>query len=466
MSAPTDRPAAARVGPAAPASTTGLPATPLARHRKLLVGLIVAVVVMAILPDLLQYLMAKHQAETVRHLPPRVPLARMATWAAAAALLLLCSVILCGREDANRKISGLSVLLLTLLIPYAISPSLPGSDSIIRIGLAVAVTLAVWSLAAPVDGLKWVPITGSMLGAYSITGALIRPELMNFRTGSAKSLVLDWQLAGPFIHSNALGMYCVLSLALSPLIVSLRWRTLHGSILCAAVVASASRTALIAAAILALWWIFCWARSAKSVRAAGTVLVGLCAACVLILPLLIWNSHAFNGRAQIWSASLNAWEESRLVGLGIDWYTTSATSAPFFAQWADLRSGLDVFIPSQGHNLVVDTLVRSGLVGGCLLVLILLAATRSIRALDFLGHQIAYFGYLIVFLVVSCTENIWILLPNMALFPVVGLVFAVLVVSRHDAPAGAVRQSAATAGGVSYSAPRVSARRPMNPTHG
>ena len=90
----------------------------------------------------------------------------------------------------------------------------------------------------------------------------------------------------------------------------------------------------------------------------------------------------------------------------------------------------------SAHNLILDTLVTSGLVGTCVLLLVLLVAVRSIRAFDVASHQIACFGYLIAFLVASTTEAIWILLPYMELFPVVGLVFAVVIVARHDVQAG------------------------------
>jgi hypothetical protein len=76
-------------------------------------------------------------------------------------------------------------------------------------------------------------------------------------------------------------------------------------------------------------------------------------------------------------------------------------------------------------------------VGICVLVLVLLAAIRSTRALHVSSHQIACFGYLIAFLIASTTEATWVLLPNRELFPVVGLVFALLIVARHDVQAGA-----------------------------
>jgi O-antigen ligase len=304
-----------------------------------------------------------------------------------------------------------------------ITPGLPGRGDIVSVALAAAVILAVWNIGPSVDVLKWVSISGSLIGAYSLVGGLIAPEHMMYGLNSKKALIGNIQLAGPFAHSNTLGIYCLLSLALIPLIVSVRWRVFHGLILCTAIVASASRTALLVAGALALWWILCRCRSVISVRVAGTALVGACAVTVLVLPLLSWDPRAFTGRAYVWAESLSAWQESRLFGLGINWFTTAIQSSASVAGWGYVRSG---------HNLVINTLVTSGLVGICVLVLLLLAAMRSTLALDVTSHQIACFGYLIAFLLISTTEAIWILLPNTELFPVVGLVFAVLIVARHD----------------------------------
>jgi O-antigen ligase len=415
--------------------------------------LIIAVVVMAWVPDLVYFLDVKHMPDTARQLAPRLPLERFVKSMAAVALFLVCSVITLGRGHPDRKVSGAIVLLLGLIIPYVISPGLPGTTEIVQVALAAVVILAVWNIGASVDGLKWVSISGSMVAAYSIIGALIAPEYMNYRLDSTKAFIANWQLAGPFWHSNNLGEYCILALAISPLIGSVRWRILHGLILCTAIVASASRTALIAAGALALWWIICWFRSMISVRFAGTALIGICAAAMLALPLLSWNRLAFTGRGSIWPASLNAWEESRLVGLGINWFVTTATPAPYSQHWARMGSA---------HNVVVDTLVRSGLVGICLLALVLLAAIHSTRALDVSRHQIACFGYLIVFFVVSTTEAIWALLPNMELFPVVGLVLAVMIVARRDVQAGATEKSTFSRAGFLTTSHLTSMRRPTN----
>jgi hypothetical protein len=98
------------------------------------------------------------------------------------------------------------------------------------------------------------------------------------------------------------------------------------------------------------------------------------------------------------------------------------------------KTDLGNWSPPHGHNLVVDALVKSGLLGLCILALVLWAAIRSTRAIEVSSHQIACFGYLIAFLVISATEAIWIP-PTLQLFPVVGLVFAVVIFSRYDVQA-------------------------------
>jgi O-antigen ligase len=423
MPASTDRPVASRAHRASSARNTE-PAITGGQQSRALVALIIAVVAVAVLPNLVKYLNVKHEL-TDYDPPAQFPLAKDLSLTTVVALFLACSVIVLGRRGhLDRNVSGAIILLLALLVPYIISPYLPETADIFKVALAAAVIVAVWSIGAPVDGLKWVPITGSLIGIYSIIGGLIIPVYMMSVTDSSKLLFAKWQLAGPFWHANVLGLYSVFALALTPLIASVRWRIFHGLILCAAIVASAERTALVAAGILALWWIICCFRSMISVRFAGTLLIGCCAAAMLMLPLLNSNPNAFVHRGYAWAASLSAWQQSPLVGLGIKFVGTHYRTIS--AAWSF----------HHGHNLVVDTLVRSGLVGICVLVLVLLAAIRSTRAFDVSSHRIAFFGYLIAFLVASCTEVNWTLIPTMPLFPVVGLVFAVLICREAYRPGG------------------------------
>jgi hypothetical protein len=411
MSAPSDRLAASRVSGLSPVGNTQ-PAVFGGQQRALIV-LIFALVVMAILPYLVKNLNVT-RVTSESDLLAEVSLTRGVATTAAVALLLVCSLIVLGHGRADRNISAPSILLLALVVPYMISPTLPGIEDIVKVTLGVAVIVTIWSIAVPVDGLKWVPITASLIGMYSIIGGLIFPEYMN-RPNSAKALISNWELAGPFWGSNVLGLYCLFSLALTPLITSVRWRVVNGSILFATIVASSARTAVIGAGILVLWWIFCRFRSGISVRRVGTVLIGFCASAVVALPLLTSNPYAFVGRGYAWAESLTLWKESPLVGLGVHFVGPHFKANP--ASWWF----------SHGHNLVIDSLVRSGLIGISILLLVLLAAVRSTRSFDDSPQQTAFFGYLIAFLAASTTEVNWTLIPNRPLFPVVGLIFIVLI---------------------------------------
>ncbi|MFG1930094.1 O-antigen ligase family protein [Mycobacterium sp. NPDC048908] len=426
MSASTDRPTAPgrhRVHP----ENGGAPPAADSKRGWPLVVLVGAVVAMSILPDLVHFMNVERDPTVIDF--ARYPLARNISVVAAVALFLTCFAVIFWRGRSRGNVAGLISILVALLVPVAIHPASPDKADVVKIALAVVVIVAVWKVGAPVEMLKWVAVSGSLIAIYSLIGAVTAPEHINYRTDSEKAFIGNLQLAGPFVHSNALALYCVLALALVPLIVSIRWRICNGLILILAIVASASRTALLAVAILALWWIFCRFRSRLPLRLVGSAMVAVCAAIALTLPLLSWSPSAFSGRGYAWTATLQAWQVSRLVGLGPDWFTTTTASWERPGSWA-FRSG---------HNLVIDTLAKSGLVGICLLALVLLCATCAACVLDIPHQQIACFGYLIAFLIEASTETTWFLLPSMSLFPVVGLVFAVLIAGSGTSGRGNIR---------------------------
>src|SRR4029079_14129652 len=136
-----------------------------------------------------------------------------------------------------------------------------------------------------------------------------------------------------------------------------------GSILFVTIVAAASRTALIAAALVVLWWLICWFKSFISMRIAGTLVVGLTATAMFVFPFVHWDPAAFTDRASVWAESLRVWQQSPVVGKGVNWFLEDAQAAGNIAKWAFVGTG---------HNMVVDTLVKSGLLGLAVLVLVLL----------------------------------------------------------------------------------------------
>ena len=388
--------------------------------------MIVLAIGLAVVPEVITHLNVKHSPD----LPPtqddsgasKFPLAHLASLAGSALLLSLSFIIALRRGLPNRDITGGLILLLAVNLPYLVSPTPPEMGDLVKIVLANALVLALWNTGAPIAELKWVPIVVTLIGAYSIVGGLVLPEYMMYQSNSEKAIIEGWELAGPFGHGNVLGMYCGLAFALVPLISGDRWRLLSGSILVATAVPSASRTAVIAAGIVGLWWMMCWFRSVISVRLAGTVLVGCAAAAMFVFPFLNWDPDAFSDRAFIWVAALDVWRQSPMFGFGVNWFLTDAQATGNVAAWAYVGTG---------HNFVIDTLVKSGLLGIAVLAPVLLGAIFVTRGLRVGNQQIACFGFMMAFFVIATTEAVWALLPNLQLFPISGLIFAVLIVNSH-----------------------------------
>jgi O-antigen ligase len=141
----------------------------------------------------------------------------------------------------------------------------------------------------------------------------------------------------------------------------------------------------------------------------------------LVIPLLNWSADSFTGRPFIWSEALSLWQHSPIVGMGFNWFLAHGQSAEEVFVWA--RAG-------TGHNILIDTLVKSGLAGLAALVPIWIGAIFATRALRARNEQIALFGYLIAFFVIAVTEAVWELWPNVQQFPTSGLIFATLLMAR------------------------------------
>lgn len=400
------------------------------RHEHVFALLIVSTIALVVVPDMITYLIVEHEPI----LPPGeattsadLPLAQLASLGGSALLLALSAAVVLMRGYPNRDITGVLIVLLAVNLPYLISPRVPPVMDFPKILLANLFVLALWMVGSPIAGLKWLPMTVAVIAVYSLIGGLIIPGYAMYNTASEKAIIPGWELAGPFGHANVLGIYCALALALTPLITDTRWRRVTGSILFVTVVATASRTALIAVAVVALWWLICWFKSYISIRVAGTVLVSVCALGMVIFPLIRWDPAAFTGRALVWAESLRVWQQSPVVGMGVNWFLEDAQAAANVAKWAFVGTG---------HNMVVDIVVKSGLLGLAVTVPLILAAIMAVRRLRLTSQQIACFGFLMAFFVAATTEAIWAQLPNLQLFPISGLVFAVLVLGRRDEHAG------------------------------
>ncbi|MBB3747970.1 O-antigen ligase [Mycolicibacterium sp. BK634] len=379
---------------------------------------------LVVIPEVINHLILKHtpDLEIERALiSAEAPIAGLSRWAFSGLLLVVAGVIAFMPGHPNRDITWLGLLLLALNLPYVIGPEPVLPPDLIKIVLANVVLVAIWNTGARVAELKWIPILVTCVGVYSIIGGLLIPEYMMYNLVSRKSLVAGWELAGPFGQSNALGMYCGVAFSLVPLIPGNRWRVICASILFTTIVLSATRTAVTASAVVMLWWTLCWLRTMVSVRLAGTVLASLALSAALVVPLLDLSPETFTGRAFIWSQALDFWQHSPFVGSGFNWFLAYGQSAAELVIWAG---------PGTGHNILIDTLVKSGLAGVAALLPIWIGAIVAVRAIRLRNEQIAVFGYLIAFFVIATTEAVWDLWPNMQQFPTSGLIFATLLMAR------------------------------------
>lgn len=383
--------------------------------------MIIGALALAIVPGIIVYLSVEYDPYLATA-EVDVPLSQLARLGGSALLLGLYSAIVVKPGRLDRDFSGVLLVLLALNLPYLVSPAPPGPADLLKIGLANTAVLALWKLAAPIAELKWVPIVVAGMAVYSIVGGLLLPDHFMYNQQSEKALVPGWELAGPLGHSNALGMYCSLAFTLTPLIAHPRWRLFSATVLFAGAVLAAARTSVIAAALVGIFWLLCRFRSVVSVRLVGTLLACITAATMFVIPFLSWKPEAFSYRASVWASSLDVWKESPVLGLGVNWFLTEAQATANLHSWAYVGTG---------HNVVMDNLVKSGVVGVLLLLLIFVASIAAARSLRVRAEQIACFGFLIAYFVIATEEAVWTLLPNIQLFPISGLIFVMLIVGRR-----------------------------------
>lgn len=397
-----------------------------ARQRNIALALVIAgAFALAVIPEVINHLLVKHVPDTspIQGKAYETAPAHLARWGFSAVLLGLTSLVVLMRGHPSRNIGRLLILLLAVNLPYLVGPQQPDAAALIKLVLANTFFVAIWNVGGSVAELKWIPIIVSAVGVYSIVGGLIIPEYMMYNIVSRKAIIAGWELAGPFGHSNVLGVYCGVAFALVPLIDNVRWRVLCAVTLVATITASATRTALIGVGFVMLWWLLCYFRSVFSIRVAGTALATITMVGMFIVPFLNWDPRAFTDRAYIWAASVRIWRESPLFGKGFDWFANDAQYSAEIANWAFVGTG---------HNIVMDTLVKTGLVGMAAVVPLFIIAIRFARSSPIVNQQIAIFGFLIGYFVIATTEAAWDLWPNVQLFPISAMIFAIIAVARDS----------------------------------
>ncbi|MFI6231331.1 O-antigen ligase family protein [Micromonospora echinospora] len=217
--------------------------------------------------------------------------------------------------------------------------------------------VAVWVCRPGRRVLATIGACGALTALGSMLLAAARPELA-LLTGAAAGAktVPGGLLAGPYAHSNVLGIVLALSLPFGFALrtASSRWAAL--AVMLVAVAWTGSRTSQVAVlAVLATRAVLAVAaRRGWRPRRAWAPLVSLPVAAGLVLtvvtPLVTTDPAGFTERGRIWRELLAHWRERPLLGHGPE----------FFDREPGLAEALGGAF-THGHNLLVHLLVVGGL---------------------------------------------------------------------------------------------------------
>lgn len=211
-----------------------------------------------------------------------------------------------------------------------------------------------------------------LMAAGSIAFGLASPDAFMSQTwadSSAKGILPGGILAGPYSHSNALGLS--LALGLPFVVTQLRGITRFAglSLTVVGLVWSASRISLISSvAILALAIVVGWARASVA-RALLTIASFLALAVMVVLPRIVEDPELFTNRGLIWMTSREYGWESWLFGHGNSAYTT--------VNPLTTRMG---FLSTTGHNASITFWVTGGLLGLVVIGGLLFLCLRNARS--------------------------------------------------------------------------------------
>ncbi|GAA5185123.1 hypothetical protein GCM10023322_28160 [Rugosimonospora acidiphila] len=235
-----------------------------------------------------------------------------------------------------------------------------------------------------------------VLAAVSAVGSMLlavaRPDLgllTGANTGS-KSGLLGGLLAGPYEHSNVLGIALALGL---PFVFCLRNAPLRWSSLALVLLAqlwTGSRTSQLATVVVVVAYLL-MTRWPKRTWPAS-VLVAASLALIVVVPLVSRAPTSFTNRGRIWHALLDRWTQRPILGFGPD----------FFDREPDLAKALGGQF-THGHNMMVQFLVVGGLLTAVLAGVLLYLTFRESLALARTG-QFAPMLFLVALLQVSWLE--------------------------------------------------------------
>lgn len=323
------------------------------RHQLTLSGLVVLAWAYSFVPPMLGLLQLGRQSPRFGQLVPSTATqVAVSTILAATVAVLCCYLILTniGRQPAvGMAVLGafLSPWFLIQVVPGVASSYLAGPQLILYPLLAIAF----WLTSPSLSLLSTLGYTVAATAGFSLVLGVATPlGLVDMGlAGTEKALLTSGPelLAGPYNHSNSLGLVLALG---SPAVLAIPRRAVRLTGLGAvtlAVVWSSSRTSVLAlAVILGLYSLIRYVR-APHLRLVGGALFLAGAALAAYIPFRETDPFAFSQRGAVWIASQDIWREHLWLGAGPKYYER-ANDLGFYALY--------------GHNLPIDMLIRGGLV--------------------------------------------------------------------------------------------------------
>lgn len=283
------------------------------------------------------------------------PLQSHFSTALSAVVAFLCLRTIFIHDERQPRRSGL--VLVAYLLPWialeVVSAIYAGYASGRQFFLYPLVAVAFW-VAAP--GLRVLRVLGYLVvvtAAFSIVFGLVsRTAFVDAGAAGIDKAIIGHGpllLAGPFNASNTLGLALALGLPAVTALPSARLRILGLALAETAVLWSASRTSILASVMVLLLYAISRFASPRAFQGTALLAIAAGAGLTVLTPFLNTNPYEFSSRGFIWIASRTVWHHHLWVGAGPKYYERP-NNLGFFALY--------------GHNLVLDSLVRGGLVAG------------------------------------------------------------------------------------------------------
>lgn len=371
------------------------------------VALLTIIATRSFMPEALRYLFGGRLSETSTD---RVTI-QVSSAAHAAQLLDLTLLVVSGYVvltafrlgSRGGRRNGLLLLYLTVFLAGVLSMVvLDGSIRLSLLAVGVALVALVVVPPSPVEAVAVGAVATTLVATISLALGPLLPETALIASGDERFYIWGGQrLAGVMSHPNALGYVLTIGLPLVMAWFRDRTRFLAVLVIVAAVTATGSRTSLVGLAVIAGFVAVAargpdLAERGPKLTIARVLPLSFVLVASLCVSLLPWVGYrpvlmASPGRFILWDFVTAYWDSHPVFGHGP-------------GAWADLATQSSTFytFAFHAHNLWLDVLFTTGLVGASALALMVIVwVLRSMRML-----RLSYLPTLLatVFLLNATTE--------------------------------------------------------------